>query len=287
MSPNSPLRYPGGKGRLTDFIRAVFEQNRLLDGHYAEPYAGGAGIALNLLMLDYASCIHLNDLDRSVFAFWHSVLNSTDQLCKMIRDAKLSLREWRRQRGIHRDPEQHDLLELGFSTLYLNRTNRSGILTGGVIGGTKQTGEWRIDARFNRRELCRRMEKIAFHRSRIRLYNLDAANLIADVLPSLPAKTLVYLDPPYYAKAERLYKNVYRPSDHAQVAEMVRTKIKTPWIVSYDYAPPVMELYKGCAHIVYRMGYSAAQCYEGREVMFFSENLAIPATKNPVARRAA
>ncbi|MEO7413591.1 MAG: DNA adenine methylase [Opitutaceae bacterium] len=287
MTPNTPLRYPGGKGKLTDFVRSVFEQNQLLDGHYVEPYAGGAGLALNLLMLDYASCIHLNDLDRSVYAFWHSVINSPDAFCKLLRDAKLNMTEWRRQKAILRSPEKHDLIELGFSLLYLNRTNRSGIVTGGVIGGNDQSGEWKIDARFNKSELCRRIEKIALHRSRIRLYNLDAADLITGVIPSLPAKTLVYLDPPYYSKAERLYKNIYKHDDHVRVAKLVKEKIKVPWIVSYDYMPEVIEIYNGSPKIVYSMNYSAANRYKGREVMFFSPRLTMPDTKNPANLSAA
>lgn len=282
----TPLRYPGGKGKLTDYIKLVFEENDLLDGHYVEPYAGGAGIALNLLMLEYASCIHLNDLDPSVFAFWHSVINSSDALCKMIREAKLDMSEWRRQKAIHKDLDGHSLLELGFSTFYLNRTNRSGIITGGAIGGNLQTGTWKLDARFNKVELCRRVEKIAFHRSRIRLYNLDAANLITGVLPSLPEKTLVYFDPPYYLKAERLYENHYSHADHVKISKLVR-KLKTPWIVSYDHRPEILEIYKGLPTISYGMNYSASDRYKGSEVMFFSGKLAIPDVRNPAKLKAA
>ena len=160
MDPsNSPLRYPGGKGRLSGFIRQIFEDNELLDGHYVEPYAGGAGLALNLLFLDYASCIHLNDIDRSVFAFWHSVVNSPDALCKLIRDTPVTVDQWQKQKVIHRSPDKQSLLDLGFATFFLNRCNRSGILMGGIIGGQKQEGTWKIDARYNKSDLCRRIEK--------------------------------------------------------------------------------------------------------------------------------
>jgi DNA adenine methylase len=243
MNFNTPLRYPGGKGKLTEFIKLVFEENDLLDGHYAEAYAGGAGIAINLLMLEYASCIHLNDIDPSVYAFWHSVINSSDELCKKIRDVKLDMTEWRKQKAIQRAPEKYDLLELGFSTFFLNRTNRSGIINAGVIGGNAQTGEWKIDARFNKVDLCRRIEKIALYRSRIRLYNLDAVSMINGVLPSLPQKSLIYLDPPYYDKADRLYKNFYKHDDHLAISKLVKKKIKIPWIVSYDNAPEIIEMY--------------------------------------------
>ncbi len=281
MKPTTPLRYPGGKGKLTEFIKLIFEENELIGGHYVEPYAGGAGIAFNLLMLQYASCIHLNDVDPSVFAFWHSVLNSTEELCKKIRDAKLSLKERSLQKAIQTDMQKHTLLEVGFSTFYLNRTNRSGILNGGVIGGKAQDGEWKMDARFNKIELCRRIEKIALSRSRVRLYNLDAADLITGVLPSLPANTLVYLDPPYYKKADRLYRHHYKHADHQTIADLVIQKISQPWIVSYDNVPEICKMYPQIPFIKYGMNYSAQECYKGSEVMFFNGNLSVPDVENP------
>lgn len=284
---NTPLRYPGGKGKLTGFIKLVFEQNGLLDGHYVEPYAGGAGVGLTLLLLDYASCIHLNDIDKSVFAFWHSVVNAPDELCKKIRDTEIDMEEWHKQKAIHSDPGNHGLLELGFSTFFLNRTNRSGILTAGVIGGKNQTGKWKLDARFNKTDLCRRIDKIALYRSRIRLYNLDAAALITGVLPSLPNKSLVYLDPPYYVKADDLYQHRYAHEDHAAIAKLVKQKITIPWMVSYDHAPEIVKMYRGCPTIEYLLNYSAADRYKGSEVMFFSKHLIIPDVNNPAKLEAA
>jgi DNA adenine methylase len=283
----TPLRYPGGKGKLTEFLKLIFEQNGLLDGHYVEPYAGGSGLALNLLMLEYASCIHLNDLSPSVFAFWHSAINSPDELCKMIRNVKVTMDEWHRQKKIQREPGKHDLLKLGFSTFFLNRTNRSGIITGGAIGGKNQEGNFKINARFNKVALIRRIEKIALYHSRIRLYNLDAADLITGVLPSLPKNTLVYLDPPYYDKADRLYEDFYKHDDHEAIANLVKKKITLPWIVSYDHAPEIVKMYDGFPTITYGMDYSAAKCYRGREVMFFSKKLSIPDVANPAALKAA
>ena len=282
----TPLRYPGGKGKLTNFMRRVFEENDLLDGHYAEPYAGGAGLALNLLMLGYVSHIHLNDISPSVFAFWHSVVHSPDKLCRMIRDAKLNMDEWQKQKQIQRAPQKHDSLKLGFSTFFLNRTNRSGILTGGVIGGNDQSGNWKIDARFNKKDLIQRIEKIAMYRGRIHLYNLDAAKLITEILPTLPKKSLVYLDPPYYVKADRLYVNFYKEKDHQMIAGLVK-KITLPWIVSYDHMPAISSMYKSFRTITYGMDYSAAKCYQGSEVMFFSRRMIIPRVKNPLSLEAA
>lgn len=286
MKFNTPLRYPGGKGKLTEFIKLVFEQNELLDGHYIEPYAGGAGIAITLLLQSYASCIHLNDINASVFAFWSSVINDPEGLCRKIRDVNVTMEEWHKQKAILAAPANHSSLEVAFSTFFLNRTNRSGIIWGGVIGGKNQDGPWKLDARFNKSDLISRIERIALYRSRIRLYNRDAADLIANVLPTLPKSSLCYLDPPYYLKGEGLYENHYQHADHVAIAKLVKN-IAIPWIVSYDHAPEIVKTYRGCPTIEYGISYSAHDRYKGAEVMFFSKGLAIPDVKNPANLRAA
>ena len=278
---NTPLRYPGGKGKLTDYIKLVFEQNELLDGHYIEPYAGGAGIALNLLMHNYASCIHLNDLNKAVFTFWDVLLRDPPELCKKITDTPVTAAEWDKQKAIFKDPANHTPLELAYATFFLNRTNRSGIILGGMIGGKKQDGEWKLDARFNKVDLVKRIEKIALYKSRIKLYNLDAADLIKTVLPTLPKKTLVYFDPPYYVQGHGLYESHYKHGDHIAIAKLVKTKVKLPWIVSYDHAPEIVKMYGDCPSIVYGINYSAQNKYKGAEVMFFSKGLEIPDIANP------
>src|SRR5258708_30324184 len=136
--------------------------------------------------------MNLNDLERFVYEFWHSVINSKDELCEKIGGVKINMQEWRKQKSIQRDRDNYSLLELGFSTFFLNRTNRSGILTGGVIGGKNQTGGWKIDARFNKSDLIQRIQRIARYANRISIYNLDAIEFIRTIVPRLPKKTLVY-----------------------------------------------------------------------------------------------
>jgi DNA adenine methylase len=287
MQFSTPLRYPGGKGKLTEFIKRIVVDNELLDGCYAEPYAGGAAIALSLLFQDYIAEAHINDLNLSVHAFWSSVLNRSDALCRMIEDVDVSMNEWHIQKQIQSDPTQVSLLELGFSTFFLNRTNRSGIIKGGVIGGKNQDGKWKLDARFNKPDLILRIQKIARYRSRITLHNLDARDFIAKVVPTLPVRTLVYLDPPYYVKGEGLYQDFYRHDDHVEIATLVREKISCPWVVSYDAAPEIKSLYKGYPHIAYGLNYSAQDRYQGAEFMFFSKALRIPDVENPAGLKAA
>jgi DNA adenine methylase len=179
--------------------------------------------------------------------------------------------EWHKQRAVQSDPDA-SLLDLGFSTFFLNRTNRSGIVLGGVIGGKEQTGQWKIDARYNISDLVRRIERIASYRSRISLYNLDAADLIRDILPTLPRQSLVYLDPPYYVKGKGLYENHYTHSDHAKIAELVAT-IQQKWIVTYDNVEPIRTLYSSYHQEIFGLRYSAGSRYEGKEVMVYCDDL--------------
>lgn len=287
MRFSTPLRYPGGKGKLTDFLKLVFAQNNLIKGHYVEAYAGGSGIAINLLLHEYVSCIHLNDLNQFVYTFWRVLLDDPDGLSKLINDTDVTMNEWHKQKAIFTDPTNHTPLEIAFATFFLNRTNRSGIIWGGVIGGKNQSGEWKLDARYNKPDLINRIEKISLHSSNICLYNLDAKQLITEILPTLPKETLVYLDPPYYVKGKGLYQNHYLHDDHVEIAKLVTNNIKQPWIVSYDHAPEIVSMYKGCPTIEYGINYSAQDRYKGAEVMFFSNDIIIPDVRNPINSKAA
>ena len=280
----TPLRYPGGKSKLAEFMMEVFILNDLIGGHYVETYAGGASIAFNLLIKGYAEHVHINDLNKSVYSFWYSVVHETENLCRLINDTPVNMEQWYKQKTIQLQPEKHTDLMLGFSTFFLNRTNRSGILTGGVIGGKKQDGDWLLDARFNKPALISRIERIAGFKNKITLYNDDAADIITKVIPGLPKKTLIYLDPPYYVKGRELYQDAYKHEDHVAVADLVAS-MQRKWIVSYDDMPAIRTLYKKFNKISYKLGYSAKNVYKGSEVIFYSDGLILPKTKDPTKVR--
>jgi DNA adenine methylase len=273
----TPLRYPGGKAKLAAYVKKLMKENRLLDGEYVEPYAGGAAIALELLFHEYVSCVHINDVSKPVYAFWKSVLDHTEALCRLISKTPLTVTHWDKQKKVLENPSDHDEIELGFATFFLNRTNRSGILNGGIIGGRDQTGPWKIDARFNAAELVNRVQSIARMRDRIRATRQDALKFLKTGVLRWPEQTFIYLDPPYYVKGRDLYYDFYEHKDHQAVAEFAIGKIKHQrWIVSYDNVPQIRKLYLGSRHVVYNIGYSARAAVQGSEVMFFCDKLKVP-----------
>lgn len=273
----SPLRYPGGKAKLANFVAALVERNSLMGGHYVEPYAGGASVALALVLRGLVSRAHINDIDPSVHAFWHSVLKEPEALCRLIADTAVTTDEWQRQKLVQRNPSGRTKLELGFSTFFLNRTNRSGIIaSAGMIGGASQAGKWKLDARYNKVALISRIERIAGVAARVRLHQSDAARLLQRLIPKLPEKSIMYLDPPYYVKGtSRLYANSYEHDDHVHIAELVRAA-RIPWLVSYDDRPQIRSLYDGFRHRRFQLSYTARDRYEGAEVLVFSNLLRVP-----------
>lgn len=274
----SPLRYPGGKGKVANYIKLLLLENDLVGCEYVEPYAGGASVALSLLFEDYADHVHINDLNSSVHAFWQTVLDRPGDLCERIRSVSVDVDEWHRQRAVQ-DQARADVFDLAFSTFFLNRCARSGIIRGGVIGGLDQDGPWKIDARFNREDMVRRIRRIARYRDRITVTGLDTADYISDVLPSVDAP-FVYLDPPYYVKGEGLYQNFYAHADHRRIAGLVE-RMDVPWLVSYDSAPEILEMYAGFPSISYDLNYSAQRRHRGEESMFFNLELALPEVASP------
>jgi DNA adenine methylase len=269
----SPLRYPGGKGKLIKYFKELFTENDLQQGTYVELYAGGAAIALSLLIDGYASKIIINDNDRSISAFWYSVLHYTENLCEIIRKTPVNMATWRKQKEIQRKKQEAGILDLGFSTLFLNRTNRSGILSAGVIGGNKQKGTWKINARYNKETLINKIKLIASYRDKIELYSYDSVQVIKEIVPKLSSKTLIYLDPPYYKKGKQLYMNYYIDQDHKEVAAVIRKVHVQKWIITYDEADLIKKVYNGEKIIPYSLRYSAGKNKEGKELMIFSKNL--------------
>lgn len=268
----SPLRYPGGKTCIYKFMTCLLEENDMVGGNYAEPYAGGAGLALRLLMDEYVNEIYINDLDPSIYAFWYAVLNNPDEMCRWIAEVKIDVRQWEEYKAIQREYKTVDSLDLAKSTFFLNRTNVSGVISGGPIGGLSQTGKYKIDVRFNRKDLIKRIYDIANFARRIHLSNQDGKDFLDTIDKNGQLEDVfIYLDPPYYQKGSCLYMNAFKDNDHAALAERVK-HLNSKWMVSYDNHEFILNLY-GQEN---KVSYQLSQCASNRigdEVIIFDERL--------------
>lgn len=273
MKTYSPLRYPGGKKKLTLYVKKLINIKKLNKSIYIEPFCGGAAVALSLLLDGCVAEIIINDYDKSIYAFWYSVLNHADELCRMINKTEISMEEWYRQKLIQENKENETLINLGFSTLFLNRTNRAGIIKAGVIGGKNQDGKYKLDCRFNKDDIIMKIQRIASYKDKIQLYNLDTEDLIEKIINKLPKKSFIFFDPPYYIKGASLYTNFYSKEDHISLSKKIKNIKYHSWILTYDNTNEIKSLYKQYYNEQYKLNYSVGKKHKGSELIFYSNTL--------------
>ncbi|MBP3883543.1 MAG: DNA adenine methylase [Olsenella sp.] len=270
----TPVRYPGGKTKIYPTVDSIIEANGLEGCAYAEAFCGGCGLAIKLLVRERVSRLLLNDIDPAVYSMWDVIVNRPDELCRFISEVPLTVEEWRTHHGrlLEADAPSPGL---GKSAFYLNRTNRSGILRGGPIGGKGQTGRYGIGARFNRKNLCEKIRKISSHAENIRIYNMDASRFIDDVLANETGQVFANFDPPYVEKGPGLYANSFTESDHKALAQKI-SSCAFPWIVTYDAVPLVDRAYERFDRYDLVIGYSAATSKVGREILVTGPGVEMP-----------
>lgn len=272
----SPLRYPGGKGKLAPFMGLMINKMNIKNGTYIEPFAGGAGVALMLLMEGYVDNIVINDYDKAIYSVWRAIISESENLVDRILDTPVNIDEWKKQKEIYVEQNKKYSLDLAFATFFLNRTNRSGILKGGPIGGFEQTGDYGIDARYNAEKLVERIRAIAKYKKHIKVYNKEIVSFIENVLPNYGQNSLTYFDPPYFNKGPELYKNFFDKEDHAKIAQLILNGVPGNWIITYDDTPEIIELYKQQCIRRYDLNYSAANTGKSSEVIVFNDNKFCP-----------
>jgi len=272
----SPLRYPGGKSKIAPLIRLIIEKTGDTGITYIEPFAGGAGVALSLLIEGSVDQIVINDYDKAIYSFWRALKEAPQEMINLIEQTPLTINEWKHQKEIYCTQNKKYSIELGFAAFYLNRTNRSGILSAGPIGGYNQTGNYSMSARFNRDALISRVQEIANFKSRIVVYNKEIRSFISSVIPKYQDHAFVYFDPPYYENGQRLYKNFFSPTDHADIAYNIVTGVNCPWVITYDDVPELREIYAGFVQRQYNLNYSAANKGKGSEIIIFKSPGLLP-----------
>lgn len=260
---------------MTNLLTSIRRINSLGDTTIAEPFAGGSGASLNLLYLEEARKIYINDADLAIHDFWWTLVNRPQPFIDMLSRTRVSMAEWRRQREVYRNQGRVSRLRRGFSVFYLNRCNRSGIImNGGPIGGIKQTGNWKINARFNKPVLRQRCEKVAEYRDRICVAGDDGIKFIK----SLDSEsTFFFIDPPYFKKGHMLYLNSLDKGYHALLAAQMKTMSESAWVMTYDDCPEIRNMYRGWASIrPFSLRYAAAERRSGKEVLITPKWMELP-----------
>lgn len=266
----TPLRYPGSKNKIRGYLQHLVEVNGTKT--YIEPYVGGGSVAMWLLLDGVVDKVVINDFDRSVYAFWHSVFFNTDVLVDKIRRTSITIDEWHKQRRILNE-DTENLVDLGFAMFFCNRTNRSGILTAGVIGDLEQKGTYKLDCRFNKEKLIKMIEELSLYKGRVEVHNKDAVELLTSGKYDLK-DALIFLDPPYFDKGRRLYVKSYTTKCHDGLAKVLKGSLQSAkWVLTYDNVPDISRLYEGVDSLEFCLHYSANKRVVGTEIMYFSNNL--------------
>lgn len=268
----SPLRYPGGKAALARLFGQIIDRLGLTSPKYVEPFAGGAGAGIVLLQRDQIDELVINDVDPAVHAFWRSVADNADELASLIAETPLTVEEWRAQKETYRNADPSDPLTLGFAFFYLNRTNRSGILNAGPIGGMKQTGNYKIDARFNREKLAERIRAIGELSDRITVLRNDGVAVTRKYATDPSA--FLYVDPPYVDMGGSLYMNSFTHRDHADLATALDDAPESSWLLTYDPSDFIRYLYRRHDIREYQLSYSAHRAGKANELMIASKPVA-------------
>ena len=277
----SPLRYPGGKRRLLPYIARAVADLPCKPSILIEPFAGGCSVSVGLLEHGFVPRIGIADADPLVASFWMAVFDPklASLLAEMVADTPLSLSQWERIRSA----VPRTVLGRAFQCLYLNRANFSGILhrTAGPIGGRTQAGTYNVGSRFPRERLAKRILKLSQLSPRVSYVRCQdwrttlTSPLAGTDLVQL-GRMFSYLDPPFWKKANKLYRHFFDEREHRALAKVVGC-LKGNWVLSYDMDPSVIGLYGKMPGIhSVNMRYTASErsaSHKSQELLF--SNLAV------------
>ena len=264
----SPLRYPGGKGKLYQRVKQIIDANELQTRIYTEPFAGGFGIGIKLMLNHDVERVIINDFDYHIYAIWSCIFNETDAFVDLIDKTDIDMDVWKQQKMIYNHYQEHSLLSVGFSAFFLNRTNYSGVLSGGPIGGVTQSGKYKLNCRFNKQRLIDLIKRIAQYRKQVEIYHLDATDFIDEVIVPRRDELFINFDPPYVTKGEELYKNYYSAEDHKKLAYKIIENLQgAKWIMTYDNCDLIRKLYQAYAPKEFNLQYVAGENKLGNEMM--------------------
>ena len=267
----TPLRYPGGKTQLYNFVAQIIKDN-----HYTtliEPCAGGANLSLSLLQNKIIDHAIINDFDKGIYSLFFNIVKRPQQLITKIEQVPFDvdtlyqpfILEYYQKIKEHYTANYNGYtntsLDLAFEFLFLNRTNYSGIISGRPIGGLNQDGKYKLNCRFNKKTLIKKINLIHSLKDKIILCNQDANQLLNNL--QLNNQTLAFIDPPYVKQGNSLYSLGFTKAQHKQLADTIN-HLSTPYIVTYDNDKLIKDIYPHQNLYFYNLKYSSNNKNKGK-----------------------
>ena len=277
----NPLRYPGAKRSLINYIDNLIQANNLQRCSFFEPYAGSAVVGLELLQRGIIDRLILCEKDILIYSLWECVFNHTDELCERILRTPITIETWQQLTPLREAQQITDfpVIDLGFAGLFFNRTNFSGILKANPIGGMRQTSQYTIDCRFNKQKIIEIINNLSAYRNNVEVYCDDALNFMRQQNNRFLRETcFAYFDPPYYVKGSKIYRHYYKNQDHISLCRYVSQVHHLDWIISYDDAPYICALYgeTGAQYRPFFLDYSCASKVRAQGQELLISNLPLP-----------
>ena len=239
-----PLRYPGGKASLLNYIEKFITSNKISVQAILEPYAGSAAISIGLLSKGTISKAYINDSDQMIFAFWKTVMNNNKELIEMIDSLEVNLDAWfcYRKYLVDKPLTKFNEKDVAMAFLFLNRTSYSGIVKAGPLGGKRQQSRYKIDCRFNKENLKKKIKSIEALSPKVKVFNMDGIQFMKEIIRE-NEDVLIYADPPYYNVGKLLYNQYFDDNKHIQLADYLKQIEEQPWLLSYNANKFIMNLY--------------------------------------------
>ena len=246
MKPTvTPLRYPGGKTWLFEYVKEFLHFHELESKIVVEPYAGSASISVGLLRGNLMKEAYIGEKDPIIVSFWNAVLTRNDELVEYISTLEVTMETWFALKKYlsPTSTTNYDIVEVAGAFLFYNRTNYSGIIKGGPLGGKKQLSPYKLDCRFNKERIIERIRGLKGLYGRLHIVESDGLVFMQEMSSKFPEDSFFYVDPPYYGAGKDLYRFYFTDMEHESLSDFL-TNLDPPWLLSYDNAEFIRNLYQ-------------------------------------------
>ena len=282
MKPSvTPLRYPGGKTWLLDYVKAFARFHKLSSTTIVEPYGGSASISVGLIRSQLVTDATVCERDPLIVAFWNVAIHRNEELIEYLSSLEINMETWyglRRYLDLEKTNLQNELEAAG-AFLFFNRTNYSGIIKGGPLGGKKQLSKYKLNCRFNKGRIADKIRSLKALEDKLKIIQIDGLEYMKNHALQSPDNVFFYVDPPYYGAGKDLYRFYFTDFDHQQLSAFL-TGTEIPWLLSYDDAEFIRNLYQKKSNLPVYTDYQSGHLRRGVKELLISNYVIPPASPN-------